>query len=269
MVSDKPARTTMEGMIWNANHVLDSALDPKTNGIPRDLFKQCKGIVLLSVIEAGFCFSGNVGTGVVMARADDGTWSPPSAVGLAGMGFGFMFGAETKDILILIMDSNTLQAYSGDGIIKFGGQVGITAGPVGREIDASVALGTGGAGGAFAYTFSQGLFGGVALEGAAIGARKGENDRFYGKVATPQDVLFTKGSVNAPANSGIEDLWSKLELLKEGKTAELTSEQLSKKESMKAEANKAAEEAKASQTDLVSVEESAQGGGAAPMDASF
>ena len=99
----------MEGMIWNANHVLDSALDPKTNGIPRDLFKQCKGIVLLSVIEAGFCFSGNVGTGVVMARADDGSWSPPSAVGLAGVGFGFMFGAETKDILILIMDSNTLK----------------------------------------------------------------------------------------------------------------------------------------------------------------
>ena len=99
----------MEGMIWNANHVLDSALDPKTNGIPRDLFKQCKGIVLLSVIEAGFCFSGNVGTGVVMARAEDGSWSPPSAVGLAGVGFGFMFGAETKDILILIMDSNTLK----------------------------------------------------------------------------------------------------------------------------------------------------------------
>eukprot|EP00563_Minutocellus_polymorphus_P020604 CAMPEP_0197726904 /NCGR_PEP_ID=MMETSP1434-20131217/17635_1 /TAXON_ID=265543 /ORGANISM="Minutocellus polymorphus, Strain CCMP3303" /LENGTH=258 /DNA_ID=CAMNT_0043312955 /DNA_START=124 /DNA_END=900 /DNA_ORIENTATION=+ len=258
----------MEGMIWNANHVLDSALDPKTNGIPRDLFKACKGVVLLSVIEAGFCFSGNVGTGVVMARADDGTWSPPSAVGLAGMGFGFMFGAETKDILILIMDHNTLQAYSGDGIIKFGGQVGITAGPVGREIDASVAFGTGGAGGAFAYTFSQGLFGGAALEGAAIGSRKGENDRFYGNtVATPQAVLFEKGAVAVPADSGIEDLWKKLELLKEGKTAELSSEQLSKKESMKAEANKAAEVAKASQTDLVPVEESANG--AAPMDASF
>jgi len=253
----------MEGMIWNANHVLDSAIDPKTNGIPRDLFKQCKGIVLLSVIEAGFCFSGNVGTGVVMARTDDGSWSPPSAVGLAGVGFGFMFGAETKDILILIMDSNTLKAYSGDGVIKFGGQVGITAGPVGREIDASVALGNAGAGGAFAYTFAQGLFGGCALEGAAIGARKGENDRFYGKVAPPHAVLFEKGAVAPPADSGIDDLWKKLELLKEGRTAELTAEELAAKESKKAEANKAAEEAKASQADLVPVN------GAAPMDASF
>lgn len=256
MSSSKPARTTMEGMIWNANHVLDSALDPKTNGIPRDLFKACKGVVLMSVIEAGFCFSGNVGTGVVMARAEDGTWSPPSAVGLAGVGFGFMFGAETKDIVILIMDNHTLSAYSGDGIIKFGGQVGITAGPVGREIDLSVALGNAGAGGAFAYTFSQGLFGGVAMEGAAIGARKGENDRFYGGVATPHAVLFEKGSVKVPANSGVEDLWQKLELLKEGKTAELTPEQLAKKESMAAEANKAAEAAKPSQTDLVGVGQS-------------
>ena len=257
----------MEGMIWNANHVLDSALDPKTNGVPRDLFKACKGIVLLSVIEAGFVFSGNVGTGVVMARAEDGTWSPPSAVGLAGVCFGFMFGAETKDMLILIMDSHTLSAYSSDGIIKFGGQVGITAGPVGRELDMSVALGSGGAGGAFAYTFAQGLFGGAALEGAAIGARKGENDRFYGKVATPQDVLSNK-DITVPADSGVQDLWAKLELLKEGKTAELTAEQVSKKESMKAEANKAAEEAKASQADLVPVE-AQSGGGAAPMDASF
>jgi hypothetical protein len=79
--------------------------------------------------------------------------------------------------------------------------------------------------------------------------------------------LFEKGAVAPPADSGIDDLWKKLELLKEGRTAELTAEELSVKESKKAEANKAAEEAKASQADLVPVAES--GNGAAPMDASF
>lgn len=255
MPGTRPERTTMEGMIWNANHVLDSALDPKTVGIPRDLFKACKGIVLISAVEAGFVFSGNVGTGVVMARGDDGQWSPPSAIGLGGMGFGFMAGAEVKDIVIVVMDQNTMSAFSGDGQIKFGGQVGLTAGPVGRELDLSLNLSNKGAGGSFAYTFSQGLFGGVALEGAAIGARRGENNKFYGNEATPQQILFESGSVEIKPDSGILELHKKLEILKEGSTAELTAKEASVKESKKEEANKAAEEARASQHDVVPVEE--------------
>ena len=57
---ERPDRTTMEGMIWNANHVLDIALDPNKPGIPHAIIKDCKGIILLSVVEAGFIFSGNV-----------------------------------------------------------------------------------------------------------------------------------------------------------------------------------------------------------------
>ena len=84
MSAKRPDRTTMAGMIWNANHVLTTALDPKTNGVPHKLFKQeLKGILLISTIEAGFIFSGNVGSGILMARRE-GSWSPPCAVGLAG-----------------------------------------------------------------------------------------------------------------------------------------------------------------------------------------
>ena len=64
--------------------------------IPRGMIKNCKGIILLSVVEAGFIFSGNVGTGVIIANKYDGTWSPPSALGLGGIGWGFMVGAEVK-----------------------------------------------------------------------------------------------------------------------------------------------------------------------------
>jgi len=60
------------------------------------MIKNCKGIILLSVVEAGFIFSGNVGTGVIIANKYDGTWSPPSALGLGGIGWGFMVGAEVK-----------------------------------------------------------------------------------------------------------------------------------------------------------------------------
>mgnify|MGYP006198698643 CR=1 FL=1 len=70
--------------MWNANHVLDSALNPKTNGVPRGFFENCVGLILISVLEAGFIFSGNVGTGILIAKKDEKSWSPPSAIGLTG-----------------------------------------------------------------------------------------------------------------------------------------------------------------------------------------
>ena len=89
------------------------------------MIKNCKGIILLSVVEAGFIFSGNVGTGIIIAHKDDGTWSPPSALGLGGVGCGLVVGAEIKDILICVMwwDNTTMEALAGDRQIKFGGQV--------------------------------------------------------------------------------------------------------------------------------------------------
>jgi lipid-binding SYLF domain-containing protein len=86
MSERRPDRTTMQGMIWNANHVLDQALDPDTNGVPKSLFEKAKGLILISVIEAGFIFTGNVGTGLLLAKKKGSTWSAPSAVGMTGIG---------------------------------------------------------------------------------------------------------------------------------------------------------------------------------------
>lgn len=246
-------RTTMEGMIYNANDVLDSALDPNSKGIPRKLFEMCCGVVLISVVEAGFIFSGNVGTGVVLAKREDGTWSPPSALGLTGIGFGFMVGAEVKDIVVLVMDKHTMAAFSGEGQIKFGGQMSLTLGPVGREADVSLNLSNRGAGGSFSYTFSRGIFGGISLEGAVIGVRAGENSLFYGKEASPQSILFGDDAVSIPEGSGIPDLHRKLDMLTRGETTTLSEKELEKKESMREEADKVAESVKESQTDIVEV----------------
>ena len=89
------------------------------------MIKNCKSIILLSVVESGFIFSGNVGTGIIIAHKDDGTWSPPSALGLGGVGCGLVVGAEIEDIVICVMwwDNTTMEALAGDRQIKFGGQV--------------------------------------------------------------------------------------------------------------------------------------------------
>ena len=59
--------------IFAADHVLETALDPNTDGVPKDLFSKCVGICILSVVEAGFVFSGNVGSGILLKKKEDGS----------------------------------------------------------------------------------------------------------------------------------------------------------------------------------------------------
>ena len=168
---DRPDRTTLPGMIWNASHILDQALDPQCKGIPRQLLEGCKGVAIISVVEAGFIFSGHAGTGVLLARRQDGSWSPPSALGLAGVGFGALFGAAIKDVIILLVDDEAINSFTAMNTVKLGGEVGVAIGPVGREMSGDYNISGKGAGQALSYTFSKGIFAGVGLEGAVLRGR--------------------------------------------------------------------------------------------------
>jgi lipid-binding SYLF domain-containing protein len=215
----KPDPTTMEGMICNANKVLDRALSPETNGVHRGLFEKAKGIVLISSIEAGFIFSGNLGTGILMAKDKAGKWSPPSALGLTGVGWGFIVGASTKDLMVFLFDEQTIDAMAGEIGLKVGGQAELTVGPWGRTVDANLNISNGGIGSTFTVAYTKGFFGGVSIEGAVLGTRKAVNETFYNSTASSKEILF-EGTVEVPAdNTVMPEVYRKLELLSQGKTA--------------------------------------------------
>jgi lipid-binding SYLF domain-containing protein len=105
----RPNPTTMEGMIWNANHVLEKALSPHINGMPKRLFKECVGVVMMHSVQLGFILSGTTATGILLKKNADGTgWSPPCAVGMSGLGFGILIGVSASDLFVFIMDDQTL-----------------------------------------------------------------------------------------------------------------------------------------------------------------
>ncbi|KAF9156435.1 hypothetical protein BGX20_004266, partial [Mortierella sp. AD010] len=51
------------------------------NIIPPDILSKAQGLAIFTVVKAGFLFSGRAGSGIVVARLDDGSWSAPSAIG--------------------------------------------------------------------------------------------------------------------------------------------------------------------------------------------
>lgn len=246
----------MAGMIWNANHVLTAALDPKKNGVPRKLFEQdLKGILLISTVEVGFIFTGNVGAGILMSRQGD-TWSPPCAVGVGGIGWGFVVGGAIKDIMVFIFDEETVMAIAGRGI-ALGAQGELTLGPFGRAADLALNLSQEGVGTTAAVAFTKGLFAGVSLEGAMVGARNKVNQTFYKKPYTPLHILY-EDNIELPEGTLMPDVYAKLNKLMEGGTHETSREEEELVEAAREEAHRLGEAAAADDSDVIRVDAKAE-----------
>lgn len=54
-----------------------------------------------SAVQIGLGWSGVIGTGLVVGQKD-GEWTSPSAISLAGIGWGFQVGGTVSDILIVL-----------------------------------------------------------------------------------------------------------------------------------------------------------------------
>ena len=227
-----------------ANQVLDWAMDPNTGGLHPALFSpSLKGIAFITIVEAGFVFSGNVGTGIVMARNKDGSWSPPSALGVSGIGWGFIMGASLKNIVYLIYDESTLKSLSGDAGVKLGTQVEASLGNWGRTAEATTMISNHGVGVDICLSYSKGIFGGLSVEDAVLNPRKKVNAKFYGKEATPQEILF-ENAVEMPEGTLLPEVYSKLEKLCSGTDIYVpTPEEKQKADSIREVADKEGEEA--------------------------
>ena len=55
--------------------------------IPEAILRDAKGLAILTVVKVGMMVTYNVGTGLVFARREDGSWSPPSAISTFGVGW--------------------------------------------------------------------------------------------------------------------------------------------------------------------------------------
>ena len=55
-----------------------------TLSTPRHVLLTSHRLAILTVIKGGFLASVRVGSGLVIARLSDGSWSAPSAIGTAG-----------------------------------------------------------------------------------------------------------------------------------------------------------------------------------------
>ncbi|HEX4638204.1 MAG TPA: YSC84-related protein [Chthoniobacterales bacterium] len=163
-------------------------------GIPPRILRRARGLAIISVVKAGFIFSGKAGEGVVVARTGHG-WSGPSFIDTGGAGWGPQIGAEVTDFVIVLNSERAVRAFSKGGNITLGADASVAAGPIGRAAEADVTPRAA----IYTYSKSKGLFIGASLEGAVIGTRKGANEHYYGRPVTADEILH--GRVRPPAGA--------------------------------------------------------------------
>ncbi|AAW47052.2 conserved hypothetical protein [Cryptococcus deneoformans JEC21] len=164
------------------------------NSIPKAVLQRAKGLAVFTIIKAGFVFSGKAGSGLVVARLPDGSWSAPSCIATAGVGWGLQIGADLTEVVIVLNSDEAVKAFSRGGNITIGGGISAAAGPIGTGGQVAASLANPAP--MFSYSRSKGLFAGLTLDGTILVERKDANRNFYGSSISSTDILA--GRVPAP-----------------------------------------------------------------------
>lgn len=166
---------------------------PET-AIPPAVMRDAKGVAIFTITKAGFVVSGRGGTGVVLARTENG-WSAPSAIGTGGLGVGFQAGVQVSEHVIILNTPEAVKAFSRGSNFTLGANLSAAVGPVGRSAEAAVTPYAA----VYTYSRSQGIFAGLSLEGAVLATRYEANEEYYNKPVYTADIL--EGKVAPPAGA--------------------------------------------------------------------
>ncbi|KAI1774452.1 hypothetical protein F4818DRAFT_82970 [Hypoxylon cercidicola] len=146
--------------------------------IPRTVIANAKGLAIFTTFRTGFHISGAGGSGLVVARLPDGSWSPPAGFLVHTLGAGIMAGLDIYDCVCVLNTPAAVEAFTKPRL-SLGGEMTVVAGPVGAGavVDAALAKGSKPV---WSYMKSRGLYGGVQVDGTVIVHRPDANAAFYG-----------------------------------------------------------------------------------------
>ncbi|KAE8681119.1 hypothetical protein F3Y22_tig00111342pilonHSYRG00180 [Hibiscus syriacus] len=148
-----PWGQSMEYEIYKAANTITNyrkvgSLKPEKS-IPDAILKQAKGLAILTVAKVGVMVTYNIGTGLVVARRDDGSGSPPSAITSLGA------GGEFTDFVIVLGNESAVATFSGNMHLSVGAGSSAAVGIVGRAAEADIRGGSGGYAACYTYSCSK------------------------------------------------------------------------------------------------------------------
>ena len=181
--------------LGDAASVFSEVMNTPDKGIPQELLENAHCIVIVPDLKtAAFVFGGKYGKGYLSCRNKSGKgWSAPGTVRIEGGSVGFQIGGSSTDLIMLVMSERGADKLLSSKF-TLGAEGSVAAGPVGRtataQTDAQMHADI------LSWSRSQGLFAGLALEGATLRQDLDDNATLYGKKLENRYIV-TKG-IRAP-----------------------------------------------------------------------
>jgi lipid-binding SYLF domain-containing protein len=178
-VTQLHAQAREEGHLLLATQVLEELSASPDTFVPDRLMQRAYGIAVVpDVTKVAFIAGGRRGKGVLVVRDKNGHFSNPVFIALTGGSFGWQYGVESTDIVLVFTTRTGIEGITG-GKVTLGGDASVAAGPVGRQ--ASVATDSNFTAEVYSYSRTRGLFAGIALDGTVLSIDRDANALFYKK----------------------------------------------------------------------------------------
>ena len=189
-----------QGRLENCGVVMQEILDVPDN-IPQELLEKAECVIVIpSMTKIAIGIGGSYGRGAMVCRsgkAFDGPWGAPAMYALDGGSVGFQLGAESTDVVLLVMNRRGVDALLSSKV-KLGGNASVAAGPKGRNLEASTDVTMRAE--ILSYSRARGLFAGVSLEGTSLRPDNDANNDVYGRKLTARQIV--NGASMAVPESG-------------------------------------------------------------------
>jgi lipid-binding SYLF domain-containing protein len=165
---------------------------------PQNLLRKAKGVLICpSQFRAGFFIGGEGGNCVLFGRAADGAWSYPAFYSVGAGSFGFQFGIQNEELLLLIRTEKGLNAVL-DNQFPLGPKAGITVAIYGVDAQAATTAALGAD--IVAFASSRGLLGGIATQLSVLSQQTGSNQSYYGQSFAGRQIVAQMQGTNRGAD---------------------------------------------------------------------
>jgi len=194
------AQNNEQGRLENAGLVMEEILN-LPDSIPQDLLNKAECVIVIpSMTKVAVGIGGSYGRGAMVCRSGvdfDGVWGSPAMYALDGGSFGLQLGAQSTDLVLLVMNNRGVEALLSTKV-QLGANISAAAGPKGRDASASTDASLRAE--ILSYSRSRGLFAGVSLEGSSLRPDDDASAEVYGHKVTAREIV--QGTSNAVPDSG-------------------------------------------------------------------
>ncbi len=196
------AQQKEEERVQNAGTVMKEILNVPDD-IPQQLLDKAECVIILpSVVKFAFIFGVDYGRGVMTCRTGKDfsrPWGAPTMMALEGGSFGFQFGGQATDYVLLVMNPRGADSILSSKV-KLGAGMSAAAGPKGR--DAIVATDVALRAAVLSYSRSRGLFAGAFFDGSTLRPDNDANKRLYNRSITAKEIVLRWQGCSAIGGGG-------------------------------------------------------------------